>query len=60
MRKMKDEKHLDFLISLKEYSEFWYIGSLLNSNKKNAILRKMMSITKSVLEKKEITDERKD
>ena len=52
MRKMKDEKHLDFLITIKEYADFWNIGSLLNSNKKNDILRKMMSITKSTLENK--------
>jgi len=39
-------KHLRFELTVKEYSDFWYIGSLLDAKKKKHILLKMISLIK--------------
>lgn len=41
-------KHLRFELTVKEYSDFWYIGSLLNVKKKKHILLKMISLIKEL------------
>ncbi len=42
----KHIKNLRFELTTKEYSDFWYIASLLKCTKKNEVFRKMMNIVK--------------
>lgn len=41
-------KHLRFELTIKEYSDFWYIGSLLKRKKKKDILKRMIEIIKEL------------
>lgn len=49
-RKRKNEKRLEFILSVKEYSDFWHVGSLLNLSKKKPIFLKMVGVIKELLE----------
>lgn len=56
---MKEQKKkLQFNLSIKEYSDFWYIGSLLKLNKKNDILLKMMNIIKETTKEENCNEEK--
>lgn len=50
MVKNKPIKWLSFKLTPKEYSDFWYMGELLNLAKKNNILKEMMRIVKELKE----------
>ena len=47
----KHSKHLRFELTTKEYSDFWYIASLLELTKKKDVLLKMMDETRKMKEK---------
>jgi len=47
----KNRKILRFDLSTKEYSDFWYIASLLELTKKKDVLLKMMDETRKMKEK---------
>ena len=43
-------KHLRFELTPKEYSDFWYVASLLRKTKKKDVLITMMNKIKEILE----------
>jgi hypothetical protein len=45
------KKNLRFELTIKEYSDFWYIGELLGKGKKIEILLEMMAFVRKFKEK---------
>lgn len=50
MDKKPKKKRLQFTLTIKEYSEFWDIGSLLNLTNKHEIFRQMLRLAKKFYE----------
>jgi len=46
----KSNKTLSFTLTTKEYSDFWYVASLINKTRKKEVLLELMRLAKELKE----------